>query len=297
MRLLSGICLVSSLLLALVPTTAALAASGPEIPVTAVAPPQPPGPLATIADLESQMMGLVNAERAAAGVPPLQNQPWAHGVAEQHSQAMAAAGTIWHNMDGYMGPGHQVLGSPYLGENVAYDSTLAANDALLFSDPPHRAITLDPRFNYVGIGIAYGAGNWVFLTEDFAEIGPGSAAYPTARVAAPAATAPAAVKPVFRPAAASAPVRTVAPSPVPVAVPVVQAAPSPAATPLTAAIALAGPILAQSAASRTSPASYGLWTFAVLVAGALGVGADSLLGGTRFLRRRRLLRHAKSTVR
>lgn len=288
MRLLRGICVGASLLLTLIPATAALAASGPEIPVTAVAPPQPPGPLASIADLESQLLGMVNTERAAAGVAPLQNQPWAHGIAEQHSQAMAAAGTIWHNMDGYMGPGHQVLDSPYLGENVAYDSTLAAADALLFSDPPHRAITLDPRFNFVGIGIAYGAGNWVFLTEDFAEIDHNSVA-PVAP-AAPARGSPplarvVAAKPAVKPAAVPV---VAAPTPVPAAVPVVDA-PTPAAPASPAAATRAGLIVARSA-SHTAPVPYGAWTFAVLMAAVLGVWTDSLLGGKRFLQRRRFLR-------
>ena len=58
----------------------------------------------------------------------------------------------------------------YLGENVAMDSTLAADDALLYSDIPHRNVTLDARFNYVGVGLALDSKNWVYVTEDLAQI-------------------------------------------------------------------------------------------------------------------------------
>src|SRR2546429_383641 len=101
---------------------------------------------------------------AADGVPPLQNQPWAHSVARQHSEQMAGAGEIWHNTAGYMNQGHQVLGASYLGENVSMDRTLEANDALLFASPEHHQNIVDPRFNFVGIGIARDAKNWVYVT-------------------------------------------------------------------------------------------------------------------------------------
>src|SRR5262249_52509994 len=123
----------------------------------------------SVDDLEAQMLSMLNAERAAAGVAPVENQPWAQSVARQHSQDMAAAGDVWHNMTGYMDQGHQVLGATYLGENVSMDSNLAANDARLFASPGHHANIVDPRFNYVGIGIALDAKNWVYVTEDFSQ--------------------------------------------------------------------------------------------------------------------------------
>jgi uncharacterized protein YkwD len=203
----------TALLLALTPLAAGAAAAsppGPEVPVTTPAPPQQGGPRPTVAELESQMLALINAERIAAGIPPVGMQPWAHSIAEQHSQAMAAAGAISHDIAGYMATGHQAMSASYLGENVATDSTLAADDTLLNGDPPHRSITLDSRFNYVGIGVAYGtfgAGtNWVYLTENFAEIhGPvapppassnGGAATATSRTPAPDVRPTAPVKPV-----------------------------------------------------------------------------------------------------
>src|SRR5439155_15212683 len=127
--------------------------------VTAPAPPQPDGPVGSVDELEAQMLSMINAERAAAGVGAVEEIGWAHSVARQHSQDMAAAGDIWHNIAGFMAQGRAAMGASYLGENVSMDSTLAAGDALLYSDIPHRNITLDGRFNSVGLGIALDSRN------------------------------------------------------------------------------------------------------------------------------------------
>ena len=125
------------------PGSVAASGNGSEQPATAPAPPQPPGPLPSVDELEAQMLSMVNAERAAAGVGAVQQVGWSHSVARQHAQDMAAAGDIWHNIAGFINRGHGALRATYLGENVAMDSTLAADDALLYSDIPHRNVTLD----------------------------------------------------------------------------------------------------------------------------------------------------------
>jgi uncharacterized protein YkwD len=223
-----------------------VAASGndSEQPATALAPPQPPGPLPSVDELEAQMLSMVNAERAAAGVGPVQQVAWAHSVARQHAQDMAAAGDIWHNIAGYINRGRGAMGATFLGENVAMDSTLAADDALLYAHIPHRVITLDGRFNSVGIGIALDSHNWVYVTEDFAQIPGGASRSATAAPAAPAAKAPVATAPVakipvaaaIRPqvaAPARAAVAAVAAPPAPAPAPAVAAPAAPAAQPIT----------------------------------------------------------------
>jgi uncharacterized protein YkwD len=175
--------------------------------VTPTATPQP-----SVDDLEAEMLARLNAEREAAGVGPLQNQPWAQSIARQHSEDMAAAGSIWHDMAGYMGQGRRSLGATSLGENVSMDSTLEANDARLFASPEHHRNIVDPHFNYVGIGIARDAKDWVYVTEDFSGI-PGSVVAQAVRpalVPAPPPPVPAPVPP--GPAGAPAPPPAVPPS-------------------------------------------------------------------------------------
>lgn len=244
------------------PASAALASSGGETPVVAPAPPQPAGPPPSPAALQSQDFGFINAQRAAAGVGPVSLQPWATGVATQHSQDMAAAQNIFHNISGFIDAGHAAMGALYLGENVGMDSTLGAIEQLLMADPAHRDILLDSRFNYVGVGVALDSRNWVYLTEDFAQIPGGS----THVAVAAAPVMPAAPRPAApRPAAVAPP----APAPKPAVVaPVTPATPAPvpaaAAAPLVAPATPAPPppapakpaVLAAKASVATSPVSH-----------------------------------------
>ena len=242
------------------------------------------------------MLSMVNAERAAAGAGPVQQVGWAHSVARQHAQDMAAAADIWHNITGFIDRGHSALRATYLGENVAMDSTLAADDALLYSDIPHRNVTLDRRFNTVGLGIALDSRNWVYVTEDFAQI-PGWAAPRAAGSAngnAHAAAVPAPVAPatIVRAAAARASVVTtnksqvVATAPVPAPAQAAAAVP-PAASPLVTAPA-AQPITTDpvshssalrgaKARSHSGPNSAGVWILLGLAAALMAA-----LGGHRF---------------
>jgi hypothetical protein len=211
---------------------------------------------------------------------------------------MAAAGDIWHNIAGFINRGHSALRATYLGENVAMDSTLAADDALLYSDIPHRNVTLDRRFNTVGLGIALDSRNWVYVTEDFAQIpgwaAPHAAGSASAHVAA--APAPVARAPVARAAVAKASLVTtnkpqvvaVAPpasAPVPaaaaVAVPPAAAAPivtAPAAEPITTnPVSQSSAHPGAKARSHSAPNSGGVWILLGL-AGAL----MAAFGGHRF---------------
>jgi hypothetical protein len=170
------------------------------------------------------MLARVNAERAAAGVAPLQDQPWADAMAREHSQEMAAAQDIWHNMAGYMAQGHGVLGATALAENVSMDRTLDANDELLLSSPEHHQNLVDPRYNFIGIGVALDAKGWVYVTEDFSDIPAGGVKAPqpvpkpapAVRMAAPESAvtipAPESARPApAQPAARLAPVPAPAP--------------------------------------------------------------------------------------
>ncbi|HWD09755.1 MAG TPA: CAP domain-containing protein, partial [Actinomycetota bacterium] len=135
----------------------------------------------------------INALRVAAGAPAVQMQSWAAGVAQAHSLDMAAQGLLFHNISGYMDEGHAAMDSVYLGENVAMGTNLSYAEAAIQASPPHMAILLDPKYNYVGVGAAIDATGQVWITEDFAEI---NSAPPVTTVAVkPVAPAPKPVAP------------------------------------------------------------------------------------------------------
>lgn len=246
------------------PASAALASSGGETPVVAPAPSQPAGPPPSPAALQSQDLGFINAQRAAAGVGPVSLQPWATGVATQHSQDMAAAQSIFHNISGFINAGHAAMAALYLGENVGMDSTLGAIEQLLMADPAHRDILLDSRFNYVGVGVALDSRNWVYLTEDFAQIPGGSTHIAVAAAPVkPAAPRPAAPKPavVAPPAPAPkpavvVPVTPATPAPVPAAAADPLVAPTTPAPPPPAPASAKQAGLAARASAATTPVSH-----------------------------------------
>ena len=82
------------------------------------------------------------------------------------------------------------------------------------NSPPHYENLVDPAFNYVGVGVVYGAGNMIYVTVDFMARGSASAPRPPPaprtfnRSPAPAARAPA-------PLPAPAPVAATPPPPPP----------------------------------------------------------------------------------
>src|SRR5439155_10141336 len=149
-------------------------------------------------------------------------------------------------MTGYMDQGRQMLGATYLGENVSMDKSLEANDSRLFASPGHHQNIVDPRFNYIGIGVAMDANDWVYVTEDFSQIPHGMVALGVKQAATPAAppaqpaSQPASPPPVSAPA--PAPPRPAAPAISPqAAAPPAPAPPAPAVSaPAVAAPASAG---------------------------------------------------------
>ncbi len=120
---------------------------------------------------EQQLVKLLNLERARAGLPSLKVDDRLTQAARAHSQLMAQAGELSHQL-----PGEPVLSKRLAatnlrfnndGENVAYDySVQAAHDGLMKS-PPHRANILGPNFNTVGLGVVR-RGEVYWVTQDFA---------------------------------------------------------------------------------------------------------------------------------
>ena len=120
---------------------------------------------------EQQLVQLLNLERARAGLPSLKLDDRLTQAARAHSQLMAQANQLSHQL-----PGEPVLSKRLAAtnlrfdnnaENVAYDySVQAAHDGLMNS-PPHRANILSPDYNTVGIGVVR-RGDVYWVTQDFA---------------------------------------------------------------------------------------------------------------------------------
>lgn len=141
-------------------------------------------------DLEVQMLLLINAERAAVGLDPVQLELDLNEAAEVHSEWMIATDTFSHTGAGGSNPGDRMRDAGFTfanswtwGENVAWQSIRGAagfeDDVInlhnaLMNSPGHRANILNPDFDYIGIGITVGEyDGWtgIFVTQNFAKTG------------------------------------------------------------------------------------------------------------------------------
>ena len=123
------------------------------------------------ADLEAQMLELVNQERAAAGLGPLEPDPELLEVARSHSADMFARGYFSHQTLEGESPFDRMRDAGVrfrtAGENLALAPTVQIAHRGLMNSPGHRANILRPQFGRVGIGILDGARRGIMVTQNF----------------------------------------------------------------------------------------------------------------------------------
>ena len=173
------------------------------------------------AGAESAFVAQINALRASRGVAPLRVYGELNGVAQAWADNMAAAGSISHN-----GAYASQVSAPWvkLGENVGVGPDVESLMRAFINSPAHLRNLIDPDFNYIGVGVSYGADGQMYTTHDFMSLPDEAPAPPPAPEPEPASApdpAPAASAPT-RSSAPSAPAsdpapEAAAPAPAPVA--------------------------------------------------------------------------------
>lgn len=122
-------------------------------------------------DLEAEMLELINRERAAAGLEPLEADPEMREVALKHSADMFARGYFSHNTPEGETPFDRMREDGVrfrtAGENLALAPTLQIAHTGLMNSPGHRANILRPQFGRVGIGILDGGRRGLMVTQNF----------------------------------------------------------------------------------------------------------------------------------
>ena len=124
---------------------------------------------------ETALIDLVNADRAANGLPALEFDPGLATVARWRSEDMAARGYFSHDIGGYQV--FQVLrdwGIAYrvAGENLAYnyytpEQTAVQAERALMESPSHRANILRGDYTHVGVGVAVAPDGRFLFTQLF----------------------------------------------------------------------------------------------------------------------------------
>ena len=131
--------------------------------------------LANPQQVRSQMLARANAERAAAGLPPLALDPRLNAAAQRHADDMLQRSYYSHVSPDGGGPAERVRQSGYVfrlvAENIARGpvSVDEAMDNWLASED-HRRNLLNPGFRDFGVGVAVGrnsVGDTVLWVQDF----------------------------------------------------------------------------------------------------------------------------------
>jgi len=122
-------------------------------------------------DLEKQMLDLVNQERVAAGLSPLQADPELTEVARKHSADMFARGYFAHDTPEGLSPFDRMKAANVrfitAGENLALAPTIPIAHTGLMNSPGHRANILRREFGRVGIGVLDGGMRGLMVSQEF----------------------------------------------------------------------------------------------------------------------------------
>jgi uncharacterized protein YkwD len=84
-------------------------------------------------------------------------------IARDHSQEMASRETIYHNPN----VAEQIGSYSYAGENVGMGPDCETIHAAFMASTGHRENILDSDFQQIGIGVALGSDDTVYVTEVF----------------------------------------------------------------------------------------------------------------------------------
>lgn len=140
---------------------------------------QPPAPaqnLAQIDGYEQQTLAVLMAARSAAGLPLPELDSTLVGLARQRSADMATRGYFSHvtpegatifTMLNNAGVPWNVAGETIARNNYANNETATVAGQALLNSPAHRAVIMDPQYNYVGIGHAVDGNGLHYYTVVF----------------------------------------------------------------------------------------------------------------------------------
>jgi uncharacterized protein YkwD len=133
---------------------------------------QPKAATAGDGSVESQVIALVNTERANAGCAALTADSRLTTAARGHSSDMASRGYFDHNTLEGVTVGTRVTNAGYrwsaVGENIAWgQATATAVMKDWMNSPGHKANILNCSFKNIGVGMAYNSSRRPYWTQDF----------------------------------------------------------------------------------------------------------------------------------
>ncbi|WP_255460974.1 CAP domain-containing protein [Edaphobacter albus] len=119
---------------------------------------------------EQYLLVAVNQERAARGLPQLQNDPLLAHAARLHALQMARYNSISHQFPGELDLAERGAQAGVrfskISENVALGRDASALHEIWMHSPKHRANLLDPHVNVIGVAVVARDGQF-YGVEDF----------------------------------------------------------------------------------------------------------------------------------
>ncbi len=158
------------------PPAVAMARANPAptaVPPVSVAPPVS----GDVAAAEQYTVVLINAQRAVRGLALLAANPTLMSIANARVADMVARGYTGHNDPATgvaLGPAQMraagfagLVGENWYGTRLGPPANAEVAMKWFMTDPPHYQNILNPRYDGVGVGIAYNGQQWL-LVQDFA---------------------------------------------------------------------------------------------------------------------------------
>ena len=122
---------------------------------------------ASASDVEAVVFASLNAERANAGLAPLRTDGDLTTISGTRATRMRDANVLSHTVAGTLSSQLAAYAVQWYGygENIGYTSAAFGSSAakslhaMWMASPPHKALMLSQKFNYVGVGVAYRSSN------------------------------------------------------------------------------------------------------------------------------------------
>lgn len=141
-------------------------------PKPSPAPVPSPTPSGLTAD-EQKAVDLLNADRAANGLPPLRVNLKLTGLARDYAQDMINRNFFSHYNPEGKSPFDRMraygIRYGYAGENLAINSSVAGAERAFMNSPGHRANILNSHYTQVGIGVRYSPRGSVYVVQEFTD--------------------------------------------------------------------------------------------------------------------------------
>jgi hypothetical protein len=115
------------------------------------------------ADDAGVSVALLNEARWAAGLDGLTPDRELQVIANRHANRMAEAGYVFHSrLDAQLSWGWWAW-----ADNVGYGPSVWWLHSAFMDSPSHAGNILNPSYNYVGVGVAYGGDGTVYVAQVF----------------------------------------------------------------------------------------------------------------------------------